>query len=85
VSGADPGYMLVGTPHPDRPTETYFVSLRRDCNGGEPVAQDFNGDSDLVFDMYGVPDSSAQIVIRAGAHKRTIDVDAFTGAVHVSE
>ena len=85
LEAADPGYTLVGLPHPDHPTQPYVVSFAQDCYGVERVSYNFGGDLELVFDMYGVPDSAGQLVIRAGAQQRTITIDAQTGRASVSE
>ncbi|MFH0980184.1 MAG: prepilin-type N-terminal cleavage/methylation domain-containing protein [Planctomycetota bacterium] len=83
--GSDPGYTLVSLQHPDHPLQPYTVSLAKDCNGAERVSYDFGGDLELVYDMYGVPDSAGQFLIRVGAHYRTITVDVQTGRASVSE
>ncbi|MEK6674332.1 MAG: prepilin-type N-terminal cleavage/methylation domain-containing protein [Planctomycetota bacterium] len=85
TNGTDPGYSLVGVPNPDHKAKTYSVSFAKDCHGVERVSYDFGGDLDLIFDMYGVPDSAGQLVIRLGAHQRTIAIDAQTGRASVSE
>jgi prepilin-type N-terminal cleavage/methylation domain-containing protein len=85
LDGSAPGYTLVGLPHRDRPTETYSVSFAHDCYGAARVSYNFGGDLDLIFDMYGVPDSAAQLVVRVGAQQRTIVVDAQSGRASVSE
>lgn len=85
LGGADPGYELLGLAHPDRPTQPYVVSFRQDCHEIELVSYDFGGDSDLIFDMYGVPDTAARIIVRAGAYESTLNVDAQTGVVSIKE
>jgi hypothetical protein len=49
------------------------------------VSYDFGGDLELVFDIYGVPDSAAKLSIRAGPHECGITIDAQTGSVSVIE
>jgi type II secretory pathway pseudopilin PulG len=84
-NGTDPGYTLVGLQHLDHPTQPYLVSFAQDCHGVALVSYNVGGDLELVFDMYGVPDSAGQLVIRAGSHQRTISIDAQTGRASVSE
>jgi|CXWL01.1.fsa_nt_gi prepilin-type N-terminal cleavage/methylation domain-containing protein len=78
-SGKLANYTLVGVPHPNHPRQPYTVSLAKDCYGVGLESYDVGGDLELVFDMYGVPDSAGQLVIRIGAHTRTIAIDAKTG------
>ncbi|MEK7391029.1 MAG: prepilin-type N-terminal cleavage/methylation domain-containing protein, partial [Fibrobacterota bacterium] len=78
-SGKLANYTLVGFPNPNHPRQPYTVSLAKDCYGVELESYNVGGDLDLVFDMYGVPDSAGQIVIRIGAHTRTIAIDAGNG------
>lgn len=42
------------------------------------------GDNSLVFDGFGVPDSSATFVLTGGGISRTVGVDGATGKVTVS-
>ncbi len=81
----DSGYELINIKHPDRPASPYVVSFEQDCFGAELVTHDLNSDLDLVFDIYGFPDSAAQILICIGDHQRRLDVDALTGDVSVTE
>lgn len=82
---ANPIYELVGLRHPDHPSKSYVVYFDADCHGATLDSYDFGGDSDLIFDMYGVPDSAATIVILIGSQQRMITVDAQTGAATISE
>ena len=72
-------YRLIDMPHPDHPGLEYVVHLRDEPYGAVIVSTDFGGDSEIVFDMYGVPDSGGSVVILVGNHMRTITVDADTG------
>ena len=47
------------------------------------VSASFNATPDVSFDMYGKPHSSGTVVIEAGGHVRTINVDADTGVAKV--
>lgn len=72
-------YSLVGMPHPDHPAREYGVSLQEEPYSATLVSADFDGDQEIIFDVFGVPDSGGSVVIRAGNHVRTIVVDADTG------
>ncbi len=82
--GANAGYLLLGIPHPDHSHLAYRVVLAHDGHGAKVVSADFGGDSEIIFDMYGVPDSGGSVVIRVGDRYRTITVDADTGRASVS-
>ena len=69
------GYALPGMKHLDHPDQSYDVNLTGDQYGATLVSVNFGGDSELVFDGYGMPDSGGSIVIRVGDHLRTISVD----------
>jgi prepilin-type N-terminal cleavage/methylation domain-containing protein len=72
-------YELVGMSHPDHAAEKYEVHLGEDPYRVEVVSVDFGGDQEIVFDVYGVPDSGGSVLICAGSCLRTIAVDAETG------
>ncbi len=72
-------YWLVGMPHPDHPSLEYKVSLRQEPYGVVLVSADFGGDKEIIFDIYGMPDSGGSVVIRVGSGVRIITVDAETG------
>ena len=72
-------YLLIGMPHPDHAAREYGVSLQEEPYRATLVSADFGGDQEIVFDVFGVPDSGGSVVIRVGNHVRTIVVDADTG------
>ena len=72
-------YSLIGMPHPDHPSLEYKVLLSEDPYGASIVSADFGGDPDIIFDVFGVPDSGGSVVIQVGNHVRTVTVDAVTG------
>lgn len=72
-------YSLIGMPHPDHPSLEYKVLLSEDPYGASMVSANFGGDSDIIFDVFGVPDSGGSVVIQVGDHVRTVTVDAITG------
>lgn len=72
-------YSLIGMPHPDHAARDYGVSLQEEPYRTTLVSADFGGDQDIIFDVFGVPDSGGSVVIRVGSRVRTITVDADTG------
>jgi type II secretory pathway pseudopilin PulG len=76
-------YELVGMPHPDHPAADYRVYLTEEPYGATPVSADFGGDNEIVFDVWGMPDSGGSMVIRVGNHFRTVSVDPDTGKASV--
>ncbi len=82
---ADHAYELVGINDPDHPDQAYTVSLTEVGHGAVIDSYDFDGDADLVFDMYGLPDSAGQVVLSVGDEQRTIQVEVGSGLVSVTE
>lgn len=78
-------YTLIGVQHPDHPSQPYTVDLNGDPYRSLIESADFGGDAELIFDGYGIPDSTGTIVVKSGTWQRTIKVDALTGAVTISE
>ncbi len=71
-------YTLTGVPDIDHPSQDYQILLVSRFQAAI-VSADCGGDALLSFDGYGMPDSSAQIVLQCGAHQRTVLVAAETG------
>ena len=76
-------YSLVGMPHPDHAARDYGVSLQEEPYGATLVSADFGGDQEIIYDVFGIPDSGGSVVIRVGNHVRTIVVDADMGKATV--
>ncbi len=76
-------YALLGMPHPDYPAREYGTSLQEEPYGATIVSADFGGDLNIIFDVFGVPDSGGSVVISVGPRVRTIVVDAETGKATV--
>lgn len=79
-------YVFVGMPHPDAPARDYGVSLQEDPYGATLASVDFSGqgsNNEIIFDVFGVPDSGGSVVISVGSRVRTITVDADTGKASV--
>ena len=76
-------YELVGMPHPDHSGLPYKVDLGDEPYGATDVSADFGGDNEIVFDMYGMPDSGGSVVIQVGNHFRSVSVDPVTSKASV--
>ena len=76
-------YALVGMPHPDHSSRDYGVSLGEEPYLATVVSANFGGDQEIIFDVFGLPDSGGSVVISVGSHVETIEVDADTGKARV--
>lgn len=71
-------YALQGMQHLDRSGDAYDVDLSAEPYEATLVSADFGGDTEVVFDGYGVPDSGGTVIIQVGGETRTITLDAVT-------
>ena len=76
---AQEAYRLPEEAHLDNPSGVYRVQLWREPYEVDLVSADFDGDADLVFDGFGLPDSGGTVVIERGGYTATITVDANSG------
>jgi len=72
-------YELAGLQDMDHADEPYEVFLAQGPYRATIVSADFDGDEEIVFDGYGVPDSSGSVVIDVGGYQKTVTLDADTG------
>lgn len=72
-------YTFTGMPDPYEPTKDYSINLSDTPYRATIVSADFGGDSVVVFNGFGVPDSGGSVVIAVGFQQRTITIDALTG------
>ena len=77
-------YELPGMDDPNRPGKSYEVPVFDEPYLATIVTANFGGDSTIVFDGYGQPDSGGSVTVQAGAHQKTVTVDAESGKVDVS-
>ena len=68
-------YTLAGVPHPDHPNQDYTIDLAAEPYGVEVSMVDFGADTELIFDVYGVPDTGGAIEFGLGRHWRRVVVD----------
>lgn len=76
-------YELVGIQDFDQSSQPYVVRLSDSPYRAKIRSADFGGDMQVVFDIYGVPDSSGQVVVESGDWQKTVTVDAENGVVTV--
>lgn len=74
-------YQIVGMPDPDRPGQTYTVSLAADPYDLTLSSASFAGGPKLSFDGYGTPVAGGTIVLGQGATTHTLTVDGTSGRV----
>ena len=76
-------YRLVGMADPDHPAAEYKVELSEEPYNATIVSANFDGDEEIIFDGWGVPDSGGSVIVQVGSHQKTIDVDPDTGQASV--
>jgi len=78
-------YTLVGMQDPDHPSEPYTVSISDEPYASTITSADFGGDTEVIFDGYGVPSSGGTIIVAVGQYQITLTLNAQTGRVTVLE
>jgi prepilin-type N-terminal cleavage/methylation domain-containing protein len=76
-------YQLIGVPSFDGNPGDYSVNLSHDPYDAKLVSADLGGDSEVVFDGWGMPDSGGTVVVSSGSEERTVVVDGDTGQVTI--
>jgi prepilin-type N-terminal cleavage/methylation domain-containing protein len=76
-------YRLPGIRSLERSTAEYVVILSKAPYDAEIISADFQGQSNVTFDGYGLPDRSGQVVVKAGSFQKTIVLDGNTGDAKV--
>lgn len=84
-------YELVGVSHPDHPDSGYVVDLSKTGYPATLALVDFDGNTDVTFDMYGrpftgsplAPITSGTIIVQSGPEQRVIVIDPTTGKTNV--
>ena len=78
-------YRMPALPDMDHPGKAYVVELSKAPYEAALVAADFDGDTEIIFDGYGIPDSGGSVVIQVGDGQKIITVDAESGRATVSQ
>ena len=76
-------YSLPGAPDLKNSASEYRVVLSEAPYQARLVSADFGGDTQVVFDGYGVPDSGGSVVLRVGAIQRVVVLDGHSGRATV--
>jgi prepilin-type N-terminal cleavage/methylation domain-containing protein len=82
---ANRSYQILGAADVERPSQTYTVNLAGEPYAIEKIEAEFNGDAELKFDGYGLPDSGGSVTVEAGGHTRIVTVDDTTGKATMIE
>ena len=80
---ASDSYELVGMRHLAGSTKPYLVYLSDEPYRATILSADFEGDTEIVFDGYGIPDSGGTIMVAVGGHQRDVTVDPDIHQVEV--
>lgn len=72
-------YSVAGIQHLDRSINTYTVDLAAEPYLARIGVVNLGGDNEIVFDLYGAPDSGGQISLSVGDYAKTVTIDAQTG------
>jgi prepilin-type N-terminal cleavage/methylation domain-containing protein len=76
-------YGIVGMADPNHPASTYRVRLDLAPYEVDLTLADFDGDADVIFDGYGMPDSSGTVVVGAGDLRISVLLNDVTGRATV--
>ena len=77
-------YELVDLPGLNDPNAKYVVMLDEEPYGASGFSFQLGGDNNLVFDIYGMPDSGGWITINVGSQYRTVTIDADSGRAEIT-
>jgi len=76
---ASDAYTMSGQSDLDHANQQYAVSLRESPFHADLVSAVFDGDAEVVFDGYGLPDSGGTIVLETGHQEVVVELAAETG------
>ncbi len=76
-------YYIEGMSDPDHPSLLYQVFVGDEPYNTAIVSADFDGDSDIIFDEFGLTGSGGTIVIQIGDYRKELTVAQQTGRVTV--
>ncbi len=76
-------YVLSNMQDMDDPAEEYVVSLRDEPYKARIVSAEFGGDTQVIFDGYGMPDTGGTVIVQVGVYQKTVTVDGQTGRASV--
>ena len=79
----DDSYVIPNVRELDTAGTTYRVQLQDPPYQAQIVSVDLGGDSEIIFDGFGIPDSGGSVVVQAGDYQYTVVVDPETGAAQI--
>lgn len=72
-------YEITGMNDPNGLLANYTVDLAKSPYVATLSSVNLGGDTTLIYNGYGMPDSGGTIVVQAGQYTKTITIDANTG------
>lgn len=75
----DDKYEIPGLPSLNGSSGSYIVELSARPYAAALVSAVFGGDAELIFNGWGMPDSSGTVILTVGSEQRTVTVDGETG------
>ena len=67
----------------DRPGQAYTVPLNAPPYKVQLVSADFDGQTTVSFNSFGVPDHGGQVVLKSADHLATVEINNSTGIVTI--
>ncbi len=82
-SAATEQYQLLGVSSPDGASGDYTVILSAEPYKADLTLANFNGDPQVIFSGWGLPNNGGTVGISVGGQQRTVTVDRVTGKVSI--
>ncbi len=76
-------YRILGVGSLKDSSADHVVQLADESHSASLVSADFGGDTIVIFDGYGMPDSGGQVVVQAGPFQKTVVLDPDSGKAKV--
>ena len=76
-------YVIPNVRELDTAGTMYRVQLQDPPYQAQIVSVDLGGDTEIVFDGFGIPDSGGFVIVQAGDYQYTVVVDPETGVAEV--
>lgn len=76
-------YSISPMPQPDNPAQPWIVHLADDPYRVDLTTADFGGDTTLIYNGYGLPDSGGSVTLLVGSITRTVSIDAQSGVASI--
>jgi prepilin-type N-terminal cleavage/methylation domain-containing protein len=80
---ANEQYQLPGVDDLRTGSGDYTIDLSASPYNTKIVSADFNGDGEVIFDGYGLPDSGGTIVVGVGDYTKTVVLNADSGRAEI--